>query len=140
MAVAVVMFLLLLALPLVIWVIPILSPSADSLAQADAKVDLMATVYALSTAIAPKEGTVLAPGVVETAVAATLTEMANEFGGGGGLGSINPTLSSTPIYEETDLPPSSETTSSPMTTGGQTPPLKVTSTPTRTPSSYPPPG
>jgi serine/threonine protein kinase len=132
--------LFLLTVPFVFWVIPRLYPSVDSLALGDVTVDLQATIYFLSTAVAPKEGTVMAPGVVDTAIAATLTEMAIEFGGGGGLDSTNPTLSSTPTYAGTDLPTSSETMGNPVPTDRQTPPLLATPTPTRTSISYPTPG
>jgi serine/threonine protein kinase len=134
-----VFLLLLLSIPLSIWIIPILSPSAESLAQAAATDDLMATIHALSTAVAPMEGTLLAPGAVDTAIAATLTEMAFESAGEGSAGSGTRTLSPTPIVEGTSLTPSTEATGNPGSTDGKTPPYPSPSTPTRTPSPYPSP-
>jgi serine/threonine protein kinase len=130
----------LLTVPFTFWVIPRLYPNVDSLALGDVTVDLQATIYFLSTAVAPKEGTVMAPGVVDTAIAATLTEMAIEFSGVGDLGSANQTLSSTPTCTSTDLPTPSETMGNPEPTDELTPPLLATPTPTRTSISYPTPG
>ena len=135
-----VLLLLFLSIPFSIWVIPLLNPSAESLAQADDSVDLQATVYFLSTIVAPKEGTILAPGAVETAVAGTLTEMAIISGVGSDLDSETQTPSSTPTSEGAILTPSTEATGNPGSTDGKTPPYPTSSTPTRTPSSYPPTG
>lgn len=134
-----VFLLLLLSIPLSIWIIPMLNPSAESLAQAAATDDLMATIHALSTAVAPMEGTLLAPGAVDTAIAATLTEMAFESAGEASVGSGTRTLSPTPIIEGTSLTPSTEATGNPGSTDGKTPPYPPPSTPTGTPSSYPSP-
>jgi serine/threonine-protein kinase len=75
------LLLLLLACPLC-WGIynfglgPALSAGSDTqIAQVSPTVDINATVYALSTENAPKEGTVVSPQEVETRVAATLTAM-----------------------------------------------------------------
>jgi len=81
----------------------------------------------------------LAPGAVETAVAATLIEMAIESTGEGGAGSETGTLSSTPTYEGTSLTPSTEATGNPGSTSEQTPPYPSPSTSTRTPGTYPSP-
>jgi serine/threonine protein kinase len=131
--------LLLLSIPLSIWVIPILNPSTESLAQADDAEDLQATVHFLSSAVAPKEGTILAPGAVETAVAATLTEMASVSGGGTDHDFEAQTPSSTPTYEGTSLTPSTESTGNPGSTDWETPTYQPPSTPTRTPGTYPSP-
>jgi serine/threonine protein kinase len=130
-----VLLLLVLSIPFSIWIIPLLNPT-DSLAQAVDPADLQATVHFLSTALAPKEGTVMAPGAVETAVAATLTEMAIVSGGGIDLGTETQTPSSTPTYEETSLTPATEATGNPESTAGKTPPYPPPSTPTRTPGTY----
>jgi serine/threonine protein kinase len=130
--------LLLLLIPFSIWIIPLLQPT-DSLAQALDPVDLQATVHFLSTALAPEEGTVMAPGAVETAVAATLTEMAIISGGGMDFDSETRTPSSTPTYDETEVPSTSEATEFPGSTSEQTPPYPSPSTPTRTPGIYPSP-
>ncbi len=134
-----VLLVLLLTIPFSIWIIPLLSPT-ESLAQADDTVDLQATIYFLSTVVAPEEGTVLPPGAVDTAVAATLTEMAIASYGEGGAVSETVTRSPTPTVEGISLTPSIEATGFPGSTNGQTPPYPSPSTPTRTPSSSPLPG
>ena len=76
------LLLLLLAIPLTCWGINYfgLNPVAaggqgTQTAEVNPTIDLMATVNALSTINAPAEGTSMAPGQVETLVAATLTAM-----------------------------------------------------------------
>jgi serine/threonine protein kinase len=133
-----VLLLLLLSIPFSMWIIPLLNPTAR-LAQVVDPVDLQATVHFLSTSLAPEEGTVMAPGAVETAVAATLTEMAIVSGGGVDLVSETQTPSSTPTYEETSLTPATEATGNPESTSGNTPPYPPPSTATRTPGTYPSP-
>ncbi len=102
-------------------------------------VDLMATVYALSTAIAPGEGTVLAPGAVETAVAATLTAMAPDP-------SSTPTEDSATTFTSTPQVTASPTCTPTPTrtrmptrtpTPTWTPPPSVMDTPTSTPTEKP---
>ncbi|UCF61725.1 MAG: hypothetical protein JSV37_03315, partial [Anaerolineaceae bacterium] len=129
---------LLLTIPFSIWIIPLLNPT-DSLAQADGAVDLQATIFFLSTIVAPEEGTVLPPGAVDTAVAATLTGMAIESIGDGGAVSETVTLSPTPTPEGISLTPSIEATEYPGSTGEETPPYPSPSTSTRTPDTYPSP-
>jgi serine/threonine-protein kinase len=130
--------LLFLLIPFSIWIVPLLQPT-DSLAQAVDPVDLQATVHFLSTALAPEEGTIMAPGAVETAVAATLTEMAIISGGGMDLDSATRTPSSTPTYGEASLTPATEATGNPESTAGETPPYPPPSTATRTPGMPPSP-
>jgi hypothetical protein len=133
-----VLLLLLLACPLAFWGISILSPPLSE-AQSPTElstVDLMGTVYALSTANAPGEGTEIAPGGVETAVAATLTAMAppdsgtpTPTGAGGG-----PPPSSTPTQV-----PTRTRTPNPAHTATPTSnvPPSSTPTPTHTPTKIP---
>jgi hypothetical protein len=132
------LLILLLTIPFSIWIIPLLSPT-ESLAQADDSVDLQATIYFLSTVVAPEEGTVLPPGAVDTAVAATLTGMANESYGEGGAVSETVTRTPTPTPDGTNLTPSIEATGYPGTTDGKTPTHPSPSTPTLTPDMYPSP-
>ncbi len=98
--------------------------------------DMMATVDALSTANAPAQGTVLAPGEVETYVAATLTAMATE------PISTRDALAQTPGIEGSDIPTSETPTEDPLKTWTCTPMVSATyatlaATRTRTPTSPP---
>ena len=79
------LLLLLLTIPLACWGInyygfgPVAAGGQGTqTAQVEPTYDLMATVNALSTINAPAEGTIVAPGHVETLVAATLTAMATD--------------------------------------------------------------
>jgi serine/threonine protein kinase len=92
-------------------------------------IDLMATVNALSTANAPDEGTIVAPGQVETAVAGTLTAMVTE--------------SEVPQEPELTLPfsgtePSPEASPSETSTWTTVPPAAPSNTPI--PTNTPNPG
>ncbi len=81
------LLLLLLAIPVACWGInyfgfgPVSAGGQGTQsAQVSSTFDLMATVNALSTVNAPAEGTIVAPGQVETLVAATLTAMVTDSG------------------------------------------------------------
>jgi serine/threonine-protein kinase len=100
--------------------------------------DIEATVDALSTANAPEQGTVMAPGEVETYVAATLTAMATEPIMTEGAFTHTPGIEGSEVPTEDPLktwtwtPPASATIAAPAATRTRTPTSLPTSTPSKT--------
>jgi hypothetical protein len=131
------LLLLLLACPMTVFGIYRLGPgvaaageSETHVAQINATNEIKATANVVSTAIAPQEGTVVAPWEIETAVAATLTAMAPDD-----LATPTP-LPSDNWYE---TPPTSTHTQDPLRTYTWTPVPSATSIfdPTQTRTSTP---
>ena len=128
---------------------PLLGSDPVSVSAASASEDLLATIHALSTQNAPGEGTVMAPGAVETAVNGTIVAMGIPEGGlatlteqAGAASIAAPTLGATPSPYPTTLGFRTRTPA-PTSSGGGQPTLlpgESSATPdgTPTPTGAPP--
>ena len=128
---------------------PLLGSDPVSVSAASASEDLLATIHALSTQNAPGEGTVMAPGAVETAVNGTVVAMGIPEGGlatlteqAGAASIAAPTLGATPspfattysFRTRTPVPTSSGGGQPTLLPGESSPTPSHTPMPSRTPT------